>query len=83
MFFVIIRAIDSLKGKTALDLFNTNKDDMIDLIGRDEGIQLYDELQVQNGAKSVSNKSLIQALHCPNTSRCTYLLTNIPISYRS
>jgi len=37
-----------------LDLFNTKKDDMIDLIGRNEGLQLFDELQVQNGAKSVS-----------------------------
>lgn len=29
---------------------------MIDLIGGDEGLQLFDELQVQNGAKSVSER---------------------------
>uniref|UniRef100_A0A7M5WJE7 SH3 domain-containing protein n=1 Tax=Clytia hemisphaerica TaxID=252671 RepID=A0A7M5WJE7_9CNID len=46
------QTINSLKGKTALELFNTNKDDMIDLIGQSEGLQLYEELQVQNGAKT-------------------------------
>ncbi|XP_057297923.1 epidermal growth factor receptor kinase substrate 8-like isoform X3 [Hydractinia symbiolongicarpus] len=46
------RSIDILKGKTALDLFKINKEDMIDLLGNDEGIQLYEELQVQNGAQN-------------------------------
>ncbi|XP_047124877.1 epidermal growth factor receptor kinase substrate 8 isoform X2 [Hydra vulgaris] len=46
------RTIDILRGKTALELFKINKEDLVDLIGKDEGSQLHEELQVQNGAKT-------------------------------
>jgi len=46
------RAIEILKGKTAKDLFRIKKNDMIELIGQEEGLQLYEELQVQNGAQT-------------------------------
>ena len=49
----VFRAIDILRGKTAQELFKINKESLVDLIGRDEGFQLYEELQVQNGAKTV------------------------------
>lgn len=47
------RTIEALKGRSALELFKIDKDDMVDLIGQTEGLQLYEELQVQNGAKTV------------------------------
>ena len=44
-----------MKGRSALELFKVGKEDLVDLIGQNEGLQLYEELQVQNGAKTVRN----------------------------
>ena len=57
IFFYVLRTIDILRGKTAKDLFKMTKDNLITELDHDEGVQLYMELQVQNGALTVRNYS--------------------------
>ena len=49
------RVIEKLQGTEAKKLFQMSREDLVDQLGEEEGAKLYDELQVQIGAQTVSN----------------------------
>ena len=47
--------MERLSGVGAKDLFKKQEDELVTMLGEDEGKRLYNELQVQTGAVTVWN----------------------------
>ena len=52
------RTVERLSGVAAKELFKLQENELVERLGEDEGKRLYNELQVQSGAMTVSNKLL-------------------------
>ena len=60
------RTVERLSGVAAKELFKLQEDELIERLGEDEGKRLYNELQVQSGAMTVSNELLSLLSSCGN-----------------
>ena len=49
------RTVERMSGVAAKELFKFQEDELVERLGEDEGKRLYNELQVQSGAMTVSH----------------------------